>query len=199
MKTTVLFAAVIWISTASFAQTTVKSTESADVNATSGADLKTGAVTKTSSLAKQKAKQTGNYANAEKQTVKKDVKGDVNQIKKSTEQEDQISAGSGTSATAEASGKNNNSGKDASLHRQASLSANGAGNSSTNLKKDGKTVLQTSADETTKTGKKLEAETKATDNKVTPKAGTVSKSVKPKPVFVKMNTHVATASAIKIK
>ncbi|HSZ86525.1 MAG TPA: hypothetical protein VK787_10865, partial [Puia sp.] len=110
MKTTVLFAAVLLVSTASFSQTMMKNTESVDANATAGSDLKTDAVSKTKSLAKQTAKQTLNYANAEKQTVKKDAKSDVKDITKTTEQKDQVSASSGTGVSGSSSVKNNNSG-----------------------------------------------------------------------------------------
>ena len=163
MKTTVLIAAVLLVSTATFSQTVLKSTESADVNATAGASLKTGAVSKTTTLAKQTSKQTVNYANEEKQTVKKDAKSDVKDITKTTEQKNQVSASSQTNASAGMSAKNNNSGKDASLNGQTSL------------------------------------QTKPAVTKVSTKTGTASKPVKVKPVFVKTNTHVAMASAIKIK
>src|SRR5579862_1905660 len=112
MKTTLLFAAALVISTASFSQTTVKATESANANATADAGLKTGTITKATDLAKKTEKQTVNYAKAEKNSLKNDQ----------------------TSVSANASLKSNNSGKDASLDGQTAVAANSTTSSSISTK-----------------------------------------------------------------
>jgi hypothetical protein len=199
MKTTFLIAAVLLISTASYSQTSLNSAQSTDVNATAGVNVNSSVLAKTANLARQTGKQTVKEAVAEKQNITSAGKGEVKDLTQTTEHSSQVSAGSQTSAAADASGKSNNSAKDASLNGQSSLSATEAVSGSTDLKNAAKTAIRKTDNETSKSVKKLETETKATSAKTSTKVKAASQPVRPKPVFVKMNTHFATASAIKIK
>jgi hypothetical protein len=194
MKTTFFIAAILLVSTASYSQASISGTQSADVNG-SAASLKTPVLAKPANLAKQTAKQTITNADAEKQQISGAGKSDVKDLSQATDHNAQVSAGTQTSVNADASVKSNNSTKDASLSGQSSLSASGG----TELKKEAKTAVQATGKQTSKSAEKLETATKATDAKLSTKTKKVGQSVRPKPVFVKMNTHLATTSAIKIK
>ena len=175
MKITLLFAAVLLISTASFAQ-------SATADANARAVVKANAAGTPTDKAIQGTRKAGKTVSAGKKAAIDQSKNSVETAKKTANQGADISASSQTELSSNTTDESNNSGKDASLKVQSSTStATSVNLNSEKLKNDGKATM------------------KSTDAKVEAKGTAVKQAIKPMPASAKVNTHIATASGIKIK
>ena len=200
MKTTVLLAAVLFISTAAFSQEVdSKNTASTRITANAGTETKTNTLAKTTGKADKASHKAVNAVASEKQAAKDDAKSDANLAKSTAKQNGKVSAGSQTDMTAHSTIAGNNSGKDASLRGKASVSSNGIYEESGNLKNNGKATMHAGAGTLQQTSKSLKTDAKAANGKIITNVNDVHQSVKPHPAFVKMNAHVGASSRVKIK
>jgi hypothetical protein len=183
MKTTLLFAAVLIFSSAAFSQE-ASSTTNVDANA----KVKADAIAKSSTKADKAAKATAHVANTEKREIQGQAKSDLKQTKSTVKSSGQISASSQTAVSERSSVRDNKSSNETSLNQKTSSSANTDGKSMEELKKDGHSTVQASAATVDKTNQQVSAKAKSS-----------TRSVKAKPAFAQMNTHVGAATAIKIK
>jgi len=193
MKITLLFAAVLLISTASFAQ-------SATSDANAQATVKANAVSTVNDKAMRDTKKTEKTVSTGKKAAIDQSKSSVKAAKKTADQDAKVSTSSQTELSSNTTGKSNNSGKDASLKEQSSTSASTSVNvNSEKVKNGGKKTEDATAGALVKTGQRAKATMKSTDDKVEAKETAVKRSIKPMSASVKVNTHIATGAGIKIK
>ncbi len=181
MKTTILLSAIVLMSAASFAQ----SSASTDANASAQATVKTTSASNARMKAEQEVKKIGKTAKSEKEYAGQQAKTDMKTVKNAADENSQASVSSKTEVSKGTGVKDNKSGKEASLNGQSSTSESADANLTTaGLKADGKKDLNS----TTTTVKATDAKAKA-----------VKQEIKVKPAAVKVNTHIAATSAIKIR
>jgi hypothetical protein len=215
MKTNLLFAASLFLSTASFAQeATTKNDQTttavaiisnpekpsyANVSTSSNSSVKISAADKIA----QKADQT-------KQGVKKEAAGQ----KEALESQKLPDAGISTDAGISAETKSNKLSQETSLNSQANVSAESAKSNGKELKEKGQASLNSGTASAIETNNKIEKQTKSgliqTNSDVKKDAKLVkstsvkavkniSKTVKPIPASLKMHTELKGNAGLKIK
>src|SRR6185312_12989304 len=177
MKITLLFAAVLLISTASFAQ-------SATSDANAQATVKANAVSTVNDKAMRDTKKTEKTVSTGKKAAIDQSKSSVKAAKKTADQDAKVSTSSQTELSSNTTGKSNNSGKDASLKEQSSTSASTSVNVNSE-RNGGKKTEDATAGALVKTGQHAKATMKSTDDKVEAKETAVKRSIKPRSASVK--------------
>ncbi|MEO6229224.1 MAG: hypothetical protein ABJB11_17935 [Ferruginibacter sp.] len=190
MKITLLIAAVILSSTATFAQTAVNTNATTSANAT----VNTDAVNKAGSKAEQGTKKVITAANNEKKATEQQLATDVKTTKTKADQNSNVAAELSTQTATATTVAGNNSGQNAYINNQSATTSSSTVNVNTaDVKNDVKKLEYVSA-KVAVVEKNSVAQVKTTTTKVVTK----TKAIKPKPT-VKVNTQVSAASAIKIK
>jgi hypothetical protein len=227
MKTTLLFSAAILLSAATFAQTTVKNQESvknvttvqkekgnAEVKSSGSGSSSTSVQTNEAERTKQKARTA---AEKSKATVTAEKEATIEKVNTTEDRGDEAmdkdatlsaNAQSETSVVAEA--KDNKAGENAYLTGEATVSSTEIKGQTVKMKSEIKENVNVIAAVVVNTGKQVKTEiTKVvvqSNAKVNAAAATTVKagaaaahSVKPRPVAVKVDTHVNAISGIRIK
>lgn len=194
MKTTFFLAAVLFISTASFAQSSVHT------DAAAQASIKSNLPGTASKKAEQGTKKAVKTVVKEKKAVEEQLASDLNTAKKAAEHNPRESVSAGTELSTGATVKSNNSPKEASMNEQS----NGSGAATVNLNaeklnREGKSIEQATTNSAAKADAGAKSAVKSLDTKAEAKAKSIKQSVKPKPASVKVNTHIAAVAGIKIK
>jgi hypothetical protein len=227
MKTTLLFSAAILLSAATFAQTTVKNQESVknvttiqkekgntEVKSAGSGSSSTSVQTNEAERTKQKARTA---AEKSKATVTAEKEATIEKVNTTEDRGDEAmdkdatlsaNAQSETSVVAEA--KDNKAGENAYLTGEATVSSTEIKGQTVKMKSEIKENVNVIAAVVVNTGKQVKTEiTKVvvqSNTKVNAAAATTVKagaaaahSVKPRPVAVKVDTHVKAISGIRIK
>ncbi|WP_301924188.1 hypothetical protein [Ferruginibacter sp.] len=226
MKTTLLLSAAILLSTASFAQATVRSQQAVNNatslqsqkgnselknsgNVSSSTNMQTNAVNSSASEATTSVEKGKTKIAAEKQTMSAKAAEEKQPVKAVATQDASVSANTHLAANVGASERNNKTEQNASLTGEATISTVNIKKNSNQVKGNGKTVINTNVAATVAAGNRVKTSVHTiaikTGEKVNTTAVTTIKSssaiahsIKPAAV-VKMNTHIKTNTGIKIK
>lgn len=139
MKTTFFFAAGLFISATSFAQSSSNADVKTEANAQ--ATVNTSPVTTATQKAEQGSKKAIKAVRSKEKAVEKQAKSEVKTAEKTTEQNVRETASANTEISSAISVKSNNSGKDASIKDQSAASGSTTVHlNGEKLKQDGKAI-----------------------------------------------------------
>jgi hypothetical protein len=227
MKTTLLFSAAILLSAATFAQTTVKNQESVknvttiqkekgntEVKSAGSGSSSTSVQTNEAERTKQKARTAAEKSKAtvtaEKEATIEKVNTTEDRGDKAMNKDATLSANAQSETSIVAEAKDNKAGENAYLTGEATVSSTEIKGQTVKMKSEIKENVNVIAAVVVNTGKQVKTEiTKVvvqSNAKVNAAAATTVKagaaaahSVKPRPVAVKVDTHVNAISGIRIK
>lgn len=210
MKTKVLFAAAILLSTAAFAQEVTAKKElansasaavgnsgsSGNVNnsSTSNANVKTNAADKTARKADQTKQEAKNAITTQKEAVEGEMHTDVNAPQKAVKENSNGLIGVHSNTQVSSKSEENKVTQDASLGNQMTVSDENVKSSGNEVKKEGQASLNTATSSTIKTTNVMEKQTETSLIKTKVK---VDKAIQIVDGNVQTNAKASNATAIK--